>query len=49
MQAIFERPSFAFRADVDVDSPFSEVAAAKVAGSVLRVEFFIVVSVNPMS
>ena len=49
MQAIFERLSFGFRADVDVDSPLSEIVATKVAGSVLRVEFFIVVSVNLMS
>jgi hypothetical protein len=49
MQAIFERLSFGFRADVDVDSPLSEIVATKVAGSVLRVEFFIFVSVNLMS
>jgi hypothetical protein len=49
MHAIFERLSFWIRADVDVDGPSIEVAATKVAGSVLSVEFFIVVSVNLMS
>jgi hypothetical protein len=49
MQAIFERLSFWFRAEVDVDSPSSEMVATKVAGRVKRVEFFIVASVSLMS
>jgi hypothetical protein len=49
MQAIFEKLSFGFPADVDVDRLLSDVVATKVAGRVLRVEFFIAASVNLMS
>jgi hypothetical protein len=47
-QPIFERLRFGFRSDVNANSPLNEVVGAKVARRVLRVEFFIVASVNLM-